>query len=58
MLILERGPMESILIGDDIVVTILAVHGKSVKVGIAAPKSIKVHRQEVHERIKEQEKQR
>ncbi len=63
MLILERGTMESIMIGDDVQITILSVtktgpsadgHARSsVKLGIVAPKEIAVHRQEVYERIKD-----
>jgi carbon storage regulator len=50
-LILTRTPGESIKIGDDVTVTIYAVNGNQVRLGIAAPKSTPVHRQEVYERI-------
>jgi carbon storage regulator len=51
MLIIQRRPLEKIMIGDDIVVTILGVRGNQVRVGIAAPKSVRVDREEVRERI-------
>lgn len=47
MLILTRKQGESITIGDDIRVTILDVKGKYVRVGIEAPRSLAVHRQEI-----------
>ena len=55
MLILGRDVGQSILIGDDIVVTILASRGAQVRVGVSAPKEIPVHREEVYERIKKEE---
>ncbi len=48
MLVLSRLRDESIMIGDDIVVTIVDVRGDKVRVGIEAPKSVQVHRQEVY----------
>lgn len=51
MLILVRRFSESIKIGDDITVTILAVKENRVRVGIQAPKEIAVHREEIYERI-------
>ncbi len=52
MLILTRNPGESIMIGDEIVVTVLGVKGSQVRVGIVAPKEIAVHREEIFDRIK------
>ena len=52
MLILSRFINQTIVIQDDIHITILSVDGIKVRLGIAAPKSIIVHRKEVHERIK------
>jgi carbon storage regulator len=52
MLILTRKLGETIRIGPDIVVTVLAVNGNQVRVGIEAPKDVAVHREEVFERIK------
>jgi carbon storage regulator len=57
MLVLSRKIGESIRIGDDIVVTVLEVKGDQVRVGIEAPKHIKVHRQEVYVEIQEQNRQ-
>ncbi|WP_431029179.1 carbon storage regulator CsrA [Lysinibacillus sp. LZ02] len=56
MLVLSRKKTESIMIGDHIEVKILAVEGDQVKIGIVAPKSVKVHRSEVFEAIQEQNK--
>lgn len=47
MLILTRRPSESIMIGDEIVVTVLGIHGQSVRIGIRAPKHIAVNREEI-----------
>ncbi len=54
MLILTRKLGERIAIGDDISVTLLEVKGAQVKLGIEAPKSISIHRQEIYERIREE----
>lgn len=51
MLVLTRRVGESIHVGDDIRLTVLSVKGQNVKVGILAPKSVTVHREEVYERI-------
>lgn len=53
MLVLARKSGESITIGDDIVITVVAVDGGVVKVGIDAPREVKVLRREVYERIRE-----
>jgi carbon storage regulator len=47
MLVLTRKPKESIMIGDDVEVSIVEVKGDQVKLGISAPKNIKVHRKEI-----------
>ena len=52
MLILSRKLNESIVIGDDIVIKVIDISGKSIKLGIDAPKDISVFRQEVYEDIK------
>jgi carbon storage regulator len=51
VLVLSRKPRESIVIGHDIVVTVLEVRGDHVRIGIAAPNDVQVHRQEVYEVI-------
>lgn len=57
MLILTRRVGETLMIGEDITVTVLGVKGNQVRVGIEAPKSVAVHRQEIYERIKEEQKE-
>ena len=57
MLILTRKPGEAMLIGDDIKVTILSVRGNLVRVGIDAPRSVPVHREEVYARIQREKSQ-
>jgi len=53
MLILTRRVSESIIIGDDVTITVLGVKGLQVKIGIQAEKDVPVHREEVYLRIKE-----
>lgn len=52
MLILTRRSGESVRIGDDVTVTVLDVRGHQVRIGIAAPKDMAVHREEIAEKIK------
>jgi carbon storage regulator len=52
MLILTRRIGETVMIGQDITVTIVGVKGGQIRIGIGAPKNVVVHRQEVFERIK------
>ena len=54
MLGLTRKPNQSIVIGDDIELTVIEVRGDQVRIGIEAPKSISVHRKEIYEQIKAQ----
>ena len=51
MLILTRRVGERLMIGDDISVTVLAVKGNQVRVGVHAPSSVSVHREEIYARI-------
>ena len=55
MLILTRRPGETLKIGDEIEVTVLSVKGNQVRLGITAPKEVAVHREEIYERIREEE---
>ncbi|MFJ7838531.1 carbon storage regulator CsrA [Lysinibacillus sphaericus] len=57
MLVLSRKKDESIMIGDQIEIKILAVEGDQIKLGIVAPKAVKVHRSEVFEAIQAQNKE-
>ncbi len=52
MLVLSRHRDESIMIGDDVVITVVDIRGDKVRLGIDAPQEIPVHRQEVYEAIK------
>ncbi len=54
MLLLTRKLGENIRIGDDVKITIVEVKGNHVKLGIDAPPSVKVHREEIYERIQEE----
>jgi carbon storage regulator len=51
MLVLSRHRDESIMIGDDVIITIVDIRGDKVRLGIQAPQDIPVHRQEVYEAI-------
>ncbi len=52
MLIITRRPGEKLMIGDDVVIEVIEVSGSSVRIGIAAPKSIPVYREEIYSAVK------
>lgn len=54
MLILTRRVSETLMIGDDVSVTVLGVKGNQVRIGVNAPKDVSVHREEIYEKIKQE----
>jgi carbon storage regulator len=52
MLILTRRVGETLMIGDEVTVTVLGVKGNQVRIGVNAPRDVTVHREEIYERIK------
>jgi len=56
VLILTRRVGETVMIGNDVTVTVLGVKGNQVRVGIGAPKNVAVHREEIYERIQQEQK--
>ena len=57
MLIITRKPGERIMLGDDVVVEVIEVSGSSVRLGIAAPRSVPVYREEIWDAVKEEQQQ-
>lgn len=55
MLILTRRVGETVMIGDEVTVTVLGVKGNQVRIGVNAPKTVAVHREEIFERIKREQ---
>ncbi|TDQ39524.1 carbon storage regulator CsrA [Thiopseudomonas denitrificans] len=51
MLILTRRVGETLMVGDDVTVTVLGVKGNQVRIGVDAPKDVAVHREEIYQRI-------
>lgn len=54
MLVLSRRVGETVMIGDDIKLTVLGISGSQIRIGIAAPKEVSVHREEVYQRIRDE----
>lgn len=54
MLILTRRVGESLMIGDDVNVTVLGIRGNQVRIGVDAPKDVAVHREEIYDRIQQE----
>ncbi|GMU47724.1 MAG: hypothetical protein AMXMBFR26_25060 [Porticoccaceae bacterium] len=56
MLILTRRVGETLVIGDDVTVTVLGVKGNQVRLGVNAPRDLPVHREEIYERIQQEKR--
>ena len=57
MLILTRRIGETLVVGDEVTVTVLGVKGNQVRLGVNAPKNVAVHREEIYERIQKEKQQ-
>jgi carbon storage regulator len=55
MLILTRKVNETVMIGNDVTITVLSVNGSQVRIGVSAPKNVAVHREEIYDRIKREQ---
>ena len=54
MLILTRRVGETLMVGDEVTVTVLGVKGNQVRIGVTAPKDVEVHREEIYQRIQKE----
>ncbi len=54
MLILTRRVGETLIVGDDVIITVLGIKGNQVRIGINAPKDVSVHREEIYQRIQQE----
>ena len=57
MLILSRNVGQTIMVGDDVTVTVLAVKGQQVRIGVNAPMDVAVHREEIYDRIQKEKEE-
>lgn len=57
MLILTRRVGETLMVGDDVTVTVLGVKGNQVRIGVDAPKDVAVHREEIYQRIQKEKEE-
>ena len=57
MLVLTRRVNETLMIGDDVTLTVLGIKGNQVRIGVNAPKEVAVHREEIYDRIKAERQQ-
>lgn len=56
MLVLTRKPGEALMLGEDIQIKVIAIDGDQVKIGVEAPKALKIYRQEIFEAIQQENK--
>ena len=54
MLILTRRVNQKLMVGDDVTVTVLSISGNQVRIGVAAPRHVPVHREEIYDKVKRQ----
>lgn len=54
MLVLSRKRDESIIIGDDVIITVVDIKGEQVKLGVTAPRNVSIHRKEIYESIQQE----